>query len=345
MGFSAGVRARGGAACLVLALLATGRANAGETPLLVAGALYESEAPTLAPLLALRLPVGAGRVLTLSQLGWTSGASLELPQDPRWTLVAGVAVTPIRAHLSHDVYDSRGNAAEDAEFDATALRATAGAVYEVDGASVVVRAVFLKEWLSRLPQRAIDTFRVPLVGGEAVARWEWVRAEDPFRSRIDGVRISLRAEGLYGSRGFGDGDVMISLGRKWGPAFLHGNAGAFFVGLDHPATRQVIGGAWDLLGASALVGHPLGAFRLTRGASGTMGLDVQVVGPLEVCARASLLVGAPSVHHGLALLTETELSGIHWFAGAGTPDGALFRGDALRTVVFGGANGAWLFLP
>ena len=82
---------------IVLALLATGRAFAGETPLVVAGVLYESPAPTLAPLLALRLPVGEGRVLTLAQLGWTSSAAFELPQSPSWTLLARVAVTPIRA--------------------------------------------------------------------------------------------------------------------------------------------------------------------------------------------------------------------------------------------------------
>ena len=336
------VQAVGG---IVLALLATGRAFAGEKPLVAAGVLYESPAPTLAPLLALRLPVGEGRVLTLSQLGWTSSAAFELPHSPRWTLLARVAVTPIRAHQAHDVYDSQGHPLEDAAFDATALRATAGEAYAVGGRALTVRAVFLEEWLSRLTRAELDAFRSPLVGGEASVRWEWVRSEDPLRSRIDGARLTLRGEALYGSRSFGRADATLALGRKWGPAFLHVNAGAFFAGLDHPATREVIGGSWDLLGAGALVGHPLGAFRVARGAAGTLGLDGRIVGPLELGARASLLVGAASVHHGLALQLETELSGIHLVAGAGTPDGALFRGDTLRSVVFGGANGALLFLP
>jgi hypothetical protein len=335
----------GAAFAFFVALLAAAHASAGETPLVAAGVFYESSAPTLAPLLALRFPVGEGRVLTLSQLGWTSGASFELPQTPRWTLLAGIGVTPLRAHQAHDIYDSQGHPLKGAAFDATALRATAGEAYEVDALTLVVRAVFLEEWLSRLPRAELEAFRSPFVGAEATARWEWVRSEDPLRSRIDGVRVTLRGEGLYGARSFGDGDIVLSLGRKLGRAFLHVNASAFFVGLDHPATRQVIGGSWDLLGASALVGHPLGAFRVTRGAAGTLGLDSSLVGPLELGVRASLLAGASSVHHGLALLTETELSGIHLFAGAGTPDGALFRGDAQRTVVFGGANGALFFLP
>jgi hypothetical protein len=338
-------RARGAAGGIVLALLAAGRAFAGETPLLAAGVLYESPAPTLAPLLALRLPVGEGRVLTLSQLGWTSSATFELPQSPRWTLLARVGVTPIRAHLAHDVYDGQGRPLDDAEFDATALRVTAGEAYEAGGLTLTVRAVLLKEWLSRLPRAELDAFRSAFVGGEASARWEWVRSEDPLRSRIDGARVTVRGEALYGSRSLGRTDAELALGRKSGPAFVHVNAGAFFAGLDHPATREVVGGSWDLLGSSALVGHPLGAFRVARGAAGTLGLDWQVVGPLELGVRASLLVGAPRVHHGLGLLFETELSGIHLFAGAGAPDGALFRGDTLRSVVFGGANGALLFLP
>jgi hypothetical protein len=65
---------------------------------------------------------------------------------------------------------------------------------------------------------------------------------------------------------------------------------------------------------------------------------------VEIGARASLLLGAAAVHSGVALMAQTRISGIHVFAGAGSPDGDVFRSSLDRTCVFAGASGAWLFL-
>jgi hypothetical protein len=329
---------------LVVLLSFTGPARADETPLIVAGALFESPTLTLAPLVVLRVPVGPD-VIAVSQIGWTSGVVFDAPREGalRWESTA--AMTPVRAHLAHGVFASNGDELAALEFDDTALRVTTGAVWDRPHVHLLLHAVGGKEWLSRLAAPLAAAFDAPFGGGEAIVTLDEVRGEDPLASRIDGLRVTVRGEGLAGTQAWADASVALSAGRQVGPLFARADAGAFYVTFDHPVTNFLIGGSWDILGPVALYGHPLGAFRLSEGAAGTAGLDMRVIGPIEIGARASALVGTPVVHEGLAALVRGDVRGIDFFAGAGTADGALFRGDLTRTSIFAGASAAMFFLP
>jgi len=320
-------------------------ARADETPLLVAGGAIESAGLTVAPIVALRVPFAETDRLTVSQIGWTSGARLDVAQSKNATWTSLVAVTPVRAHMSHDVFDADGNETPAAEFDDTALRVTTGESWAFPHFGVLARAVVGKEWVSGLPASVAQPFGVPFGGGEAAIIVELLRAEDPLDSRIDGLRATLRGEALIGNQAWGDADFALSMGRRLGPLFARFDADAFYVSLDNTVTDYLVGGSWDILGGSALVGHPIGAFRVQRGVAGTAGLDVQTVGPMEIGIRGSALAGTPVVHDGVALLALGRVEGVHFFVGAGSPDGGVFRGDLSKTSVFGGLTGAFFFLP
>jgi hypothetical protein len=327
----------------VLAVVHVARAD--ETPLLVAGGAIESAGLTVAPIVALRVPFAETDRLTVSQIGWTSGARLDVAQSKNATWTSLVAVTPVRAHMSHDVFDADGNETPAAEFDDTALRVTTGESWAFPHFGVLARAVVGKEWVSGLPASVAQPFGVPFGGGEAAIIVELLRAEDPLDSRIDGLRATLRGEALIGNQAWGDADFALSMGRRLGPLFARFDADAFYVSLDNTVTDYLVGGSWDILGGSALVGHPIGAFRVQRGVAGTAGLDVQTVGPMEIGIRGSALAGTPVVHDGVALLALGRVEGVHFFVGAGSPDGGVFRGDLSKTSVFGGLTGAFFFLP
>jgi hypothetical protein len=329
---------------LVAALLVLfgGNARADETPLLLAGALFESASTTIAPIALLRAPLGDDRTFSVSQIGWTSGASFEVAYGPRWSWLSAVAFTPVRAHLSHNLYDEDGR--ELPEFDDTALRVTSGIGFTTREAWARVHAVVGKEWLSRIEPSLAEPFRLPFAGAEVKFGLQIVRSDDALTPRVDGVRAMLRGQGIVGVRPWIDADLTLGLGRKIRDVFMHANTMAFYVTFDHPVVDAAVGGSWDALGALALVGHPLGAFRLARGAAGTAGIDWRVLGDVEIGARGSLLFGARTVHSGVALLAQTRISGIRVFAGASSPDGEVFRSSVDRTCVFAGASGAWLFL-
>jgi hypothetical protein len=315
-----------------------------ETPLLVAGGAVESAGLTVAPIVALRVPFAEVDHVTVSQVGWTSGVRLDVAQSPVVTWASTVAFAPVRAHLSHDVYDAEGDETPSAEFDDTSLRITTGEIWTLPHVSLLARAVLGKEWVSGLPASVEHPFAAPFGGAEAGVIVEAVRAEDPLDSRIDGVRVTLRGEALYGSVAWGDADVALSAGRRIGPLFARFDADAFYVSMDNTVTDYLVGGSWDMLDGLALVGHPIGAFRVAHGVSGTAGLDVRVIGPIELGVRGSLLAGAPEVHDGIAVLALGRVWGVHFFLGAGSPDGEVFHGDLTKTSVFGGFSGA-LFLP
>jgi hypothetical protein len=352
MGFDPG--RHGQSACIaalldvlvVLGVLAVARpARAEETPLVLVGGLFESASVTIAPVVVLRAPLGEDQSVTASQVGWTTGLAADIALDRHWSWSSSVAFTPIRAHLSHNVYDTHGHELLDGEFDDTALRVASGAAWRWREGSLMAQAVVGKEWLSRLPAGLSNDFRRPFAGVEAAWKIEALRSEELLSGRIDGARLRLRAEALAGQRQWVDADAALSLGRKAGPFFFRLEAAAYAVTIDHPVTDVTIGGSWDMLGGWALMGHPLGAFRLARAASATAGLDVRALGPLELGVRSSLLAGALELHEGIAVLAHGTVSGIYLFGGAALPDVFVARADILRIGVFAGLSGALLFAP
>ena len=332
-------------AVALLTGMTSSAARADETPLLVAGALFDSASPTVAPLLVLRVPTSSGGALSVSQLGWTSGLALDLLQDPHWRWTNTLAFTPVRAHLSHDVYDERGRELPSARFDDSSLRITSGEAWEARHVRIALHLLLQKEWLSFLPPEQAAGFAAPFVGVESSVTVEAIRAEVPLAERLDGVRASARVEVAAGDRRWLEGDLRVALGRRWGIGSVALEAGGFYVSLDHPVTNVNVGGSWDVLGPLALVGHPLGAFRASRVGAATARCDVDLSRHVTLGARQSLLVGASSVHDGLALILSASSWGVHLFAGWGSPDRAIFRGEWRRTTVFAGLTAALLFLP
>ena len=265
--------------------------------------------------------------------------------DRHMSWVSSAAVTPVRAHLSHTIFDAHGREVTAAEFDDTSLRVASGGSFRWTNGSILGQAVLGKEWLSRLPEQLTKDFRLPYVGVEGALTLEALRSEEPLLARIDGARVKLRGAGLGGARKWIDADATVSLGRRWGPLFLRFEGAAFHVSYEHPATAVTVGGSWDILGGWALMGHPLGAFRLQSGASATAGADVTLIAPFELGVRASVLYGAAERHDGVAVLAQGGASGLHFFGGAGWPDVSAARFDATRMAVFCGLSGALFFLP
>jgi hypothetical protein len=340
---------RPGRAAIASAVLVVGCSSAGwvradETPLVVVGGVFESPTLTAAPIVFMRVPVGA-YLVTVSQTGWTSGLVIDVPRSGPLHWETSGAFAPIYAHLSHDVFAPNGMALVNEEFNDTSLRIASGVV--VDGVNVrfLAHGVVGNEWVSGLAVPLAAPFATPFGGGEAALVLQAVRGEDPIASRLDGIRLTLRGEGLAGASAWADTDAALSLGRRIGPLFARLDADAFYASLDGPLTDFLIGGSWDVLGAMALYGHPLGAFRVAEGFASTAGLDLRVLGPIEVGVRGSLLAGTPVVHEGVAALVRGDLHGIDFFVGAGTADGSAFQGDFARSSVFLGATGALFFLP
>jgi hypothetical protein len=319
--------------------------RAEPTPLVVAGALYDSASASVAPVAYLRWPVDDGKVLSLSQLGWTSAAGFALAHDPRLSWHSSIELTPVRAHLSHDVYGPDGRTPIGDGFDDTCLRLTTGELWETPPLRVHVRAVVVKNWLAGASWPAARAFDSVFAGSEWKIVLEDLEDRDPFDARIEGVRVALRAEALISNRLWADADVTLSLGRRMGPLFARLSAAAFYVNWDTPVTDVMIGGSWDSLAANALLGFPLSAFRLAHGATATAGFDLKLFGPLELGLRGSGLWGAPRLHGGIGILLHAAISGVHWFVGAASPDARIMRGELDATAVFGGASAALLFLP
>ncbi len=329
---------------VLAALVVSGRAHGEETPLVVIGGAFDASNVTVAPIAFVRIPLPRARTLTFSQAGWTSAANYEAPENKTTSLVSSLSFTPLRAHLSRTIYDEEGRELVEREFSATRLRLTAGTALRAGRVRLVVQGLVAKEWLGGLSKPEEHAFLTPILGTEFLFSVESIRHESPLEPRIDGVRFTARTAALFGPKAWLDGEIALSLGRRFDRAFLRLEANAFGVGLDHPATRILVGGSWDVLQGLALFGHPLGAFRLTRGAAITASADLRVFGRLEIGLRGSVLAGADRIHDGLGVMVHGTASGVHYFVGAATADGAIFRGDFRGSLVCG-LNGALLFLP
>jgi hypothetical protein len=206
-------------------------ARADETPLVVAGALLESRArplePVIAPVIALRVPVLESSTLVLSQLGWTSGIALTTQQRPNMALRSSLELTPLAAHLSHDVYDEQGHPLPEAEIDDTSLRATSGVEWSEGPARLRVHGVLNKEWLGNADTATAKAFRFLYVGFESALTLEHLRSEEPLRSRIDGARLQLRGQALQGARSWTELEASLELGHRHGALFVTARAAAF----------------------------------------------------------------------------------------------------------------------
>ena len=326
------------AAALVLgACCLASPASAQSTPLVAAGGFFDSLSATAAPLLYLRWPIDDAKMLSVSQVGWTSAASFTLEADADLNWQTLVELTPIRAHLSHDVYASDGTMRA-SSYDDTAVRASTGVSTRPGLIQAQVEALAVKHWLADADWRGANAFGAAFGGAQATILISNAHNYDPFESIVDGAKLALRGEVLIGRELLADADATLSWGAGVGPVFFHVRGTAFYVHFDTPATNVLIGGSWDVLAATALWGYALGAFRLQQGAASTAGVDVDLIGPLRLGLRGSLLVGAPDVHAGAGLQLHAAVSGVHVFAAVAS--------DFFDTVtVTGGAQAALLFLP
>jgi hypothetical protein len=330
---------------LLIACGAAAPAHAEPTPLVIVGGLYDSPTSVLAPALYLRWPLDEAQTLTLSQLGWTSGAAFSLTESPALSWQTSIEFTPLRGHLSHDMYAADGRTRTTNTFDASSLRISTGQVWETRPWRVFARAVVVKEWLSDANWPGAADFRTVFAGSE----WKFViqelRVRDPFDARIEGARLALRGQLLISRRLWADADVTLLLGRAFGPLFARLAASAFYVNWDTPVSNVLVGGSWDTLGANALFGFPLSAFRLQHGASASAGLDLRLVGALELGLRGALCWGATQLHGGIGVVLHAAISGVHLVLGAASPDALIARGDVASTAVFASVGAALLFLP
>ena len=113
-----------------------------------------------------------GRIdlLTVSQIGWTSGVAFNLPRNRELSCESTVAFTPVRAHLSHEVFAPSGQELTALEFNDTALRLTTGAVWRTRNVRVFAHAVAGKESISSLADPQAAPFRSTVRWGRSGAR-------------------------------------------------------------------------------------------------------------------------------------------------------------------------------
>jgi hypothetical protein len=323
---------------LLSALLAA-RAAAQSTPLVVAGGLVDLRSATAAPLLLLRWPLGETAAASVSQTGWTSALELSVGQNPELAWHSAIELTPDRAHLSHDVYAADG-VRPAASFDHSLLRVRSGVAWQRAPIELRAHIVIAKHWISGAEWRDVRAFDAPFAGIESAVRLSNARVLDPFEDWIEGALLRVRGAVLAGDEPSADTDLTVRWGRVAGPVFFVVSAKAFWVSLDTPASNVLIGGSWDVLGADALWGHALGAYRLPRGAASTGGIDFALLESLRLGIRASVLVGSPSPQTGLGVQLHGAFSGVHAVAALSTDPGRLGEGVA----VSGGISAALLFL-
>jgi hypothetical protein len=295
---------------------AIGSARADDVRVLTAALLYE---PGLAaPSIELRSVAADGSLWRGGINGWSLSVGRErlLRRDRR--LILELNATPYDAHSSKRIYRD-GVRTRDLEFDDAALTARAALRFrESEHASIEPGVVIGKEIIGNdAPAALRDAWRSPYAGISVIQRIRFVTAEDPFTNRIDGIEVSATGEAYHGNRTWTRAIVSENGGASLGRIHLRQSLAAYRGSSLDTVSAFLIGGSWDLLGATAVYGRRYAEFRVNRGINANAGADFAVTRSFDLGLRVSAFRSG-SVHTTGTMLQATQrLGGYRITAGAG----------------------------
>lgn len=334
-----GLRWRGGGILLALLLiLPTGRAEAKDPLTMALGAAGESGTIIVAPTVYVRAPLSDRHILWASQIGWTSSVGIETLVSPRATLIVEIRGTPWRANMA-DVAFHDGRLTEEGTFEAAQILGDVGVRFGgASGHSADLRLSVFRPFVDGLDSKTLSRWNTFHFGGRMRLRASWLRSDDPLRGRSDGLILTADVRGFGGSRPWLDARMAVLAGRRWNRFFLTGLLAGFHITRDDAFNRLPVGGSWDALGADALYGFPLGAYRLASGGLASVRVDVRLFGNLELGLRGSTLLYPDGVAYGGAVQLMFRAGGfdIHLGVGLGRPE--KFKPNGYASV-----QALWLF--
>lgn len=315
----------------VIAFFAATAARGDDLGVISAAVFYETG--LAAPSIELRSSDADGALWRVGINGWTLSLGRERPLNRNRRVIFDVTATPYDAHSSRRIYRN-GVRTRALEFDDAALTARAGMRFrQSDHTSIEPAFVIGKELIgSDAPAALRDEWRSPYAGFAVVQRIRYVTAEDPFTNRIDGIDLAATAEAYHGNRTWTRAMVTENAGTSFGRIHLRQSLAAYRgSGLD-TVSAFLIGGSWDVLGATAVYGRRYAEFRVNRGINANAGVDFAITRSLEIGLRASAFRSGSTHTTGTMLLATQHLRGYRLTAGAG-------RSQHRTTVVatFGGA--------
>ncbi|MEA2336225.1 MAG: hypothetical protein QOE82_232 [Thermoanaerobaculia bacterium] len=306
-------------------------ARADNLRVLSAAVLYETG--LAAPAIGLRSSDDDGALWRAAINGWSLSLGRERPLDHNRRLILEVAATPYDAHSSKRIYRA-GVRRRDLEFDDAAISVRGALRFrESDHAFIEPAVVIGKELIGNdAPTILRDAWRSPYAGVTVTQRVRFVTAEDPFTNRIDGIDAAATVEAYHGNRTWTRAMITENAGKSLGRIHLRQSLAAFHGSSLDTVSAFLIGGSWDLLGATAVYGRRYAEFRVTRGINANLGADVAITSTFELGLRASAFRSGSTHTTGAMLQATKRLGGYRLTAGAG-------RSHHRTTVVatFGGA--------
>lgn len=323
---------------LALITMVVSRA-AAEEPLTVAlGAAGESSTAVVAPTVYVRAPLDDRHLLWASQIGWTSSLGYEARLSRQTALLLEIRGTPWRANLA-DVAFQDGRLVEEGTFEAAQLVGDVGIRYsgESDHRAELALAIF-HPFVEGLPAETLDRWNTLHIGARLHLRAAWLRSDDPLRGRSDGLSLRADVRGFVGSSPWVDARIAVQGGRRWGRFFLSGSLSGFHITSADAFSRVAVGGSWDALGADAVYGFPLGAYRLASGAVLSVRSDIVLFGPLELGLRGSALASPDGLSYGGAVQLMLRVWGVDIHAGVG-----LGRPENFAPNAYGSLRALWMF--
>jgi hypothetical protein len=303
-------------------------------------ASVEYESPSLVAPIGLLTGFSDSRTWTVGFVGWTGLFQTTRVTSPGRATVLRASLTPFNANASRYVYRS-GVRDTSLSFNDAALELSAGIRRGwPDGARAELRVIGLYESLGRLPDSVLQHWRSPFVGLGFRLEASRVRSDDVFDARRDGLWASAEGEALTGSRTWWRTTVLAGGGRKAGALFLRANGTLLLSGNTDVVNRHLVGGNWELEDQAPLYGHRYAEFRIERGAVMGGGVDLRLVGNLELGVRYAYLASPSLNTDGAAIRISTVWNGLTINMGVGAPARRLVGAEWRDAIVFGGVSAA-----
>jgi hypothetical protein len=304
------------AIAVVCFLAAVTSARADDFRVLTAAVLYESG--LAAPSIELRSVAADGSLWRAGINGWSLSLGRERLLNHDRRLILDITATPYDAHSSRRIYRD-GVRRRDLEFDDAAFTARGALRFrESEHASIEPAVVIGKEIIGNdAPAALRDAWRSPYAGISVIQRIRFITAEDPFTNRIDGIEVAATAEAYRGNRTWTRAMVTENGGASFGRIHLRQSIAAFRGNHLDTVSAFLIGGSWDLLGATAVYGRRYAEFRVPRGVNATGGADFAITRSLDLGLRVSAFRSG-SIHTTGTMLQATQrLGGLRLTVGAG----------------------------
>lgn len=323
------------AACLARPMLAHAQVR-------VLAATVEYESPSLVAPVGLFSRVSDSGTWMAGFVGWTGLVEETRLTGPDRAVVLRASLTPFNGNASRYLYTD-GVRDTNLSFSDASLQISAGIRRgQPAGARAEMRLIGLYESVGGLPDSVLKHWRSPFVGLGLRLGASRVRSEDVFDARREGIWASAEGEALTGSRTWWRASMLAGGGRKAGALFLRANGTLLFSGNTDVVSRHLVGGSWDLPDQAPLYGHRYAEFRVERGAVLGGGIDLRLVGELDLGVRYAYLVSPSLERDGAAIRLSTVWSGLAINIGVGAPARRLLRADWGGAIIFAGVSAAAL---